>query len=48
MAAPRNFVNYPKPREGPAGTYVREDDKNPPMRGLPLLIGSSMYVWNLI
>ena len=46
MAAPRTFVNYPTPREAPATPYVRVQDKNPPMRGLPLLIGSALYVKN--
>ncbi|KJR81536.1 amidase [Sporothrix schenckii 1099-18] len=38
MAAARPFIDYPVPKEGDDLTYVFPNDKNPAVRGLPLVL----------
>ncbi|CAK7219026.1 hypothetical protein SCUCBS95973_003683 [Sporothrix curviconia] len=42
MAAARPFIDYPKPKEGDDLSYVYPNDKNPAIRGLPLVLASSL------
>ncbi len=42
MAPSRPFANYPEAREAPDLTYRPEKDKNPALRGLPLVIASTL------
>jgi hypothetical protein len=40
----RRFANHPGAKEAPASAleYRIEEDRNPPMRGYPLVIASAM------
>lgn len=40
----KRFANHPGAKEAPASTleYRREEDKNPALRGLPLVIASAV------
>ncbi len=40
MAPPRQFDNYPAPKEAADLSYKWQEDKNPVMRGLPLVAAS--------
>ena len=42
MAPNRRYANYPGAKEAKDVTYVVEEDKNPIIRGLPLVIVSTM------
>jgi len=39
---PRHFANYPAAREAPDLTYKWEADKNPVLRGYPLVVASAL------
>lgn len=42
MAASRPFIDYPRPKEGEDLSYVFPNDKNPAVRGLPLVIAAAL------
>ncbi|ORY57736.1 amidase signature domain-containing protein [Pseudomassariella vexata] len=44
MSSTRRFANYPKAREGPATPYVSGVEKNPVLRGWPLIVGSNLII----
>lgn len=43
MAPPQDFIDYPRPEEGPKVEYTVNAQQNPVLRGLPLLIASHLY-----
>ncbi len=42
MAPSRSFLNYPVAKEASDLSYKQDEDKNPVMRGLPLVLASIM------
>lgn len=44
MVSPNDFVNYPKPVEGPETKYAPPPAKNPVLRGYSLVAASALYV----
>lgn len=41
------FRGYPIPKEAPDTGYVSKPGSNPVLRGIPLAIAASAYVWTL-
>ncbi|KAK7739869.1 hypothetical protein SLS53_005462 [Cytospora paraplurivora] len=44
MAPSQRFANYPEPIEATNISYKVEEDKNPALRGLPLVIGAAIVI----
>lgn len=42
------FIHYPEARPGPTVPYRNEEQVIPVIRGLPLAIGASLYVFLII
>ena len=38
------WIDYPKAEEGPNQPFVHTEEKNPVLRGIPLVLGSRLYV----
>ena len=42
--APRDFIDYPVPQEGPKAKYEMAPESNPVLRGTALAIAGNMWV----
>jgi hypothetical protein len=42
MAPPESYINYPEAKEAEDVTYRYEPDKNPVLRGMPLVAASTL------
>lgn len=44
MASSRSYSQYPEPQEASGPPLKKEEDNNPIMRGITLVIGATLYV----
>lgn len=44
MAPPAAFADYPEAKEGPDIKYNPKIEQNPVFRGIPLVIGATLWV----